>query len=109
MLPLSLNKFKYALAVKEFKGSVASHGKQWKEVFKGLMLNFLPSNIFPKDITTALSIHLMNPSASSCNDFDLSLVFKYASIFFSGADVGFFGLPFDANFFKLLCNNCLAI
>ena len=66
----------HAFVYKEFKGCVASHGKEWKEVFKGLMLNFLPRNIFPKDIMTALSIHLMKPSASSCNDFDLSLALK---------------------------------
>ena len=71
----------HAFVYKEYKGSVASHGKQWKEVFKGLMLNFLRRNIFPKDIITALSIHLMNPSASSCNDFDLSLALqKYDKI-----------------------------
>jgi SprT protein len=66
----------HAFVYEEFKGCVASHGKEWKEVFKGLMLNFLPKNIFPNDIMTALSIHLMKPSASSCNDFNLSSALK---------------------------------
>ena len=42
-------------------------------------------------------------------DFDLSFVFKYANIFFSGESVGSFGLPFDASFLRLLCRSCLAI
>jgi SprT protein len=66
----------HAFVYKEFKGCVAPHGKEWKDVFKGLMLNFLPKNIFPNDIITALSIHLVKPSASSCNDFDLSFALK---------------------------------
>ena len=66
----------HAFVHKEFKGDVASHGKEWKEVFKQLMLNFLSKNIFPENIMIPLSIHLIKPSASSCNDFDLSLALK---------------------------------
>ena len=40
------------------------------------MLNFLSKNIFPENIMIPLSIHLIKPSASSCNDFDLSLALK---------------------------------
>ena len=78
-----------------------------------ILLSALPDKLAPPDSSPIIfcltgNLELLLGSMIG-NDFDLSLVFKYASIFFSGADVGSFGLPFDANFFKLLCNNCLAI
>ena len=52
------------------------HGKQWKTTFKEMMLNFLNTNIFPDDILRALSKHLMNPKASTVNDYKLSIILR---------------------------------
>ena len=78
-----------------------------------ILLSALPDKLAPPDSSPIIfcftgNLELLLGSMIG-SELDLSLVFKYASIFFSGANVGSFGLPFDANFFKLLCNNCLAI
>ena len=52
------------------------HGREWKEMYKALMLNFLKPNIFPSDILSCLSLHIINPSASSNSDTDLVLILR---------------------------------
>ena len=52
------------------QNNVLPHGKEWKTIFKKLMLNFL--HIFPNEINKNLSIHLKNPKSSTCYDIKLS-------------------------------------
>ena len=52
--------------------SVRPHGDQWKEEFQRMMLRFLNPNYFPDDILEALSLHMINPSASTIRDVNLS-------------------------------------
>ena len=58
------------------KKSVKPHGKEWKNTYKKLMLNFLNLEIFPDDILRALSKHLINPKASTSTDLEMNLVLK---------------------------------
>ncbi len=58
------------------KKSVKPHGKEWKNTYKKLMLNFLNLEIFPDDILRALSKHLINPKASTSTDLELHLALK---------------------------------
>ena len=66
----------HAFIWKKYKRKVLPHGKQWKTTFKEMMLNFLDTNIFPDDILRALSKHLMNPKASTANDYKLSIILR---------------------------------
>ena len=50
----------------KYKNNVEPHGNEWKEMFKKLMINFIP--FFPTDIQQCLAIHLKNPKASSGSD-----------------------------------------
>ena len=45
-------------------------------MYKDLMLNFLKPDIFPRDILSCLSIHIINPTASSNSDTDLVLILR---------------------------------
>ena len=56
------------------QNKVQPHGKEWKEMFQLLMLNFLP--FFPQDILTPLAIHLKNPKASSSQDVALTTALR---------------------------------
>ena len=56
------------------KNSVKPHGKEWKEMFKKLMIGFIP--IFPADIQKCLANHLKNPKASSTSDYILINVLR---------------------------------
>jgi len=61
----------HAFIWEKHKKRVLPHGKEWKNIFKAMMLNFLSPNVFPEDILKVLSKHLMNPKASSLSDVEL--------------------------------------
>ncbi len=58
------------------KKHIPPHGKEWKQMYKRLMLNFLTPNIFPEDIIRVLSNHLINPKASTVNDYKLTSILR---------------------------------
>lgn len=62
----------HAFVWKKYKRSVMPHGKEWKNTFKIMMLNFLNPDIFPENILKPLSKHLLNPKASSLSDIALA-------------------------------------
>ena len=66
----------HAFVYKKFGSKIKAHGKEWKEMYKALMLNFLKPNIFPSDILSCLSLHIINPSASSNSDTELVLILR---------------------------------
>ena len=72
----TVHEIAHAFVYKKFGSKVKAHGKEWKEMYKNLMLNFLKPNIFPSDILSSLSLHIINPSASSNSDIDLVLILR---------------------------------
>ena len=66
----------HAFVWKEYKNKVLPHGKEWKTTFTRIMLNFLDNDIFPDDILRSVSRHLINPKASTANDYELSLILR---------------------------------
>ena len=60
----------HMMAWDKYQNTILPHGKEWKDIFKNLMLNFL--FIFPNEITKRLANHLKNPKSSTCYDFELS-------------------------------------
>ena len=64
----------HAFVYAKHKRGVAPHGCQWKTTFKAMLLNFLP--LFPDDIAKVLSLHLLNPKASTLTDVRLSAVLR---------------------------------
>jgi len=60
----------------QYGNRVQAHGREWKQVYKMLLLQFLGLNIFPHDILTALQSSLHNLPASSCADEGLMRVLR---------------------------------
>ncbi len=58
----------------QYGRSVRPHGQEWKKEYRSLMLPFLDSGIFPKDIQSVLRKSLNNARASSTGDLALSRV-----------------------------------
>src|ERR1700683_1491330 len=52
----------------EYGNQVASHGKEWKLLYRKILEDFLNKNIFPEDVLAALKKSLHNLPASSCAD-----------------------------------------
>ena len=63
----------HAFVFSKYGNNVKPHGKEWKSIFKKLIINFLHPNIFPNDILSPLSSYMINPSASTSNNFDLAM------------------------------------
>ncbi|HVS97822.1 MAG TPA: SprT-like domain-containing protein [Puia sp.] len=55
---------------------VASHGKEWKAIYRRLLEQFIRLPVFPADILAALKKSLHNLPASSCADEDLMRILK---------------------------------
>jgi hypothetical protein len=60
----------------EHGNGVASHGKEWKAIYRKMLEEFIRLAVFPADIHAALKKSLHNLPASSCADEDLMRVLK---------------------------------
>ncbi|HEY0731346.1 MAG TPA: SprT-like domain-containing protein [Chitinophagaceae bacterium] len=63
-----IHEIAHLLQFEQFGNKVASHGREWKNIFGQLLAQFIQNNIFPDDIKHALLRSINNPSASSCAD-----------------------------------------
>lgn len=82
----NLNKYSFLITLvhelahlvtfQQFGNRVASHGKEWKQVFAFLLKDFLAGSIFPDDVKQALLKSLHDLPASSCADDNLMRVLK---------------------------------
>ena len=61
---------------KIFKKKVKPHGKEWKDIFKYMMLPLLNPKVFPKNLIPYISAYIKNPKASTDTDFNLSLALR---------------------------------
>lgn len=55
---------------------VQAHGREWKQIYAGMLTNFLKLPIFPADVTQRLTDSLHDLPASSCADEDLMRVLR---------------------------------
>ena len=60
----------------EHGNGVASHGKEWKAIYRKMLEEFIRLAVFPADILAALKKSLHNLPASSCADEDLMRILK---------------------------------
>lgn len=56
----------HLLTFENYSNAVEAHGKEWKNIYSGLLKQFLGRSIFPAEIENELMISLRNPAASSC-------------------------------------------
>lgn len=70
----TLHEIAHLVAFKDFGPRIKPHGKEWKQVFKKIMLPFLVPEIFPDELLRVLQLHFRNPKASSDTDTQLALV-----------------------------------
>lgn len=66
----------HLVAFQQYGNRVASHGREWKMLYRGLLVRFLEGKLFPDDIQQALLNSLNDLPASSCADEGLMRVLK---------------------------------
>ena len=78
-----IHELAHLLVYEHYKNRVAPHGKEWKQIYKDLMNEFLLLDIFPKDIETVLERSIQNSpegipkvKASSTSDLKLSRILQ---------------------------------
>jgi len=71
-----LHELAHLFTYERFGNRVPSHGKEWKQEFGKILVEFLSKNIFPDDVANTLARSLHNPAASSCADEHLLRVLK---------------------------------
>ncbi len=71
-----LHELAHLFTYERFGHRVQSHGKEWKNEFGKILVQFLSKDLFPEDIALTLASSLHNPAASSCSDEKLLRVLK---------------------------------
>ena len=66
----------HLLTFQQFGNRVASHGKEWKQLYAFLLKDFISAEIFPLDIKSTLLKSMHNLPASSCADDNLMRVLR---------------------------------
>lgn len=71
-----LHELAHLLCFEQFKNRVDPHGKEWKNIYSGLLAEFIQLKIFPSDIQKSLQKTLLNPAATANGETALLLVLR---------------------------------
>lgn len=69
-----LHELAHLLTFEQFGHKVEAHGKEWKNLYSRLLVDFVNRKIFPADITKALQKSIINPAATANGETELLLV-----------------------------------
>jgi len=71
-----LHELAHLVAFQQWGNRIADHGKEWKQVFREILKQFIQKKLFPADIEKALMASIHNLAASSCADDELLRVLR---------------------------------
>ena len=71
-----IHELAHLLTFIQFNNRVLAHGKEWKNIYRTMLVQFMSPEIFPEDIRKALERSLHNLPASSCADENLARALK---------------------------------
>jgi SprT protein len=69
-----LHELAHLLAFDQYGHRIQPHGKEWKQVYSGVLKVFLHQHLFPDDIAAELRAIMHNPPASSCAEENLQRI-----------------------------------
>ena len=69
-----LHELAHLIAYEKFGVRILAHGREWKQVYGGILAQFIEHKIFPSDIEKELIRTLHNPGASTCSEEHLQRV-----------------------------------
>jgi SprT protein len=79
-----IHEIAHLLTFLQFSNRVMAHGKEWKNIYRDMLVGFLDLKLFPGDIKQALERSLHNLPASSCADEGLMRVLQKYDLKISG-------------------------
>ncbi len=71
-----LHELAHLLCFEQYKNRVDAHGKEWKNIYSALLIEFIKLEIFPSDIQKSLQKTLLNPAATANGETPLLLVLR---------------------------------
>ena len=71
-----LHELAHLLCFEQFRNRVEAHGKEWKNIYSALLVQFIQLQIFPADIHKSLQKTLLNPAATANGETALLLVLR---------------------------------
>lgn len=71
-----LHELAHLLTYEQHRNKVEPHGKEWKNHYSRLLIDFVRQNIFPADLEKALQKSINNPSATANGETELLLVLR---------------------------------
>ena len=71
-----LHELAHLLCFEQYKNSVEAHGKQWKQIYAQLLVQFIQLQIFPEDVQKSLEKTLINPAATASGETALLTVLR---------------------------------
>jgi SprT protein len=69
-----LHELAHLLAFDQYGHRIPPHGKEWKQVYSGILKVFLEQHLFPDDVAAELRAIMHNPPASSCAEENLQRI-----------------------------------
>lgn len=71
-----LHELAHLLTYDQFKNRAEAHGKEWKNEYSTLLVDFVQQKVFPADIEKALQKSISNPAATANGETELLLVLR---------------------------------
>lgn len=71
-----LHELAHLLCFEQYRNRVEAHGKEWKNIYSVLLVQFVQMNIFPTDIQKSLKKTILNPAATANGETTLLLVLR---------------------------------
>lgn len=71
-----LHELAHLLTYEQYRNKVEPHGKEWKQQYSLLLIDFVKQKIFPADIERALQKSIINPAATANGETELLLVLR---------------------------------
>ena len=71
-----LHELGHLLCYEQYKNRVEAHGKEWKQEYSRLLIQFVAHKIFPPDIERALQSSIRNPAATASGETELLLALR---------------------------------
>lgn len=76
-LVTTLHEFAHLIAFEKHGNRIQSHGKEWKNTYRDLLIPLIERRIFPLEIENALLNSINSMKASSCNDLQLQRALRF--------------------------------
>ncbi len=71
-----LHELAHLLTFEQYRNKVEPHGKEWKNYYSKLLVDFVQRKVFPEDIEQALQKSIINPAATANGETDLMIVLR---------------------------------